>query len=76
MNIIEQFNDFESKRKLVIPTQYKEFLKINNRISFDGETILYSLDELKEMNDDLQVQMYQHNYLAIGDDGGGGCSCF
>ena len=71
MNIIEQFNDFESKYKLVIPTQYKEFLKVKNGISFDGGTILYSLDELKQMNDDLQVQMYQHNYLAIGDDGGG-----
>ena len=71
MNIIEQFNDFESKHKLVIPTQYKEFLKVNNGISFDGGTILYSLDELKQMNDDLQVQMYQHNYLVIGDDGGG-----
>ena len=71
MNIIKQFNDFESKHKLVIPTQYKEFLKVNNGISFDGGTILYSLDELKQMNDDLQVQMYQHNYLVIGDDGGG-----
>lgn len=23
------------------------------------------------MNDELQVQRYQHNYIAIGDDGGG-----
>ncbi len=40
-------------------------------MSFNGGTILYSLDELKEMNDDLQIQKYQPDYLAIGDDGGG-----
>ena len=51
--------------------QYKEFLEIENGISFNGGTILYSLDELKQMNDDLQIQKYQPDYLAIGDDGGG-----
>lgn len=67
----EQINDFESRNKLVIPTQYKDFLKNKNGVSFAGGTILYSLDELKQMNDDLQVQKYKHDYLAIGDDGGG-----
>ena len=55
----------------MIPTPYKEFLQNENRISFNGGAILYSIDELKQMNDDLQIQEYQPNYLAIGDDGGG-----
>ena len=71
MNIIKQISDFESRYKLVIPIQYKDFLKKENGISFNGGTILYSLDELKQMNDDLQIQEYQPDYLAIGDDGGG-----
>ncbi len=71
MNIIKQISDFESGYKLVIPIQYKDFLKNENGISFNGGTILYSLDELKQMNDDLQIQEYQPDYLAIGDDGGG-----
>ncbi|MBD5476861.1 MAG: hypothetical protein HDR17_12935 [Lachnospiraceae bacterium] len=71
MKKIEQIDDFENRHKLVIPTQYKDFLKNKNGVSFAGGTILYSLDELKQMNDDLQVQKYKHDYLAIGDDGGG-----
>lgn len=55
----------------IIPNQYKEFLKVSNGISFDGGIILYSLEELKPRNDELQVQMYQHDYIAIGDDGAG-----
>ena len=55
----------------MIPIQYKDFLKNENGISFNGGTVLYSLDELKQMNDDLQIQEYQPDYLAIGDDGGG-----
>ncbi len=71
MKDIKQIYDFENRYNLIIPTLYKEFLKIEDGISFNGGTILYSLDELKEMNDDLQIQKYQPDYLAIGDDGGG-----
>ena len=67
----KQISDFESRYKMVIPVSYKEFLQNENGISFNGGTILYSLDELKQMNDHLQIQEYQPNYLAIGDDGGG-----
>lgn len=59
------------KYKLVIPIPYKDFLQNENGISFNGGAILYSIDELKQMNEDLQIQEYQPNYLAIGDDGGG-----
>lgn len=71
MNNIEQINDFEIRYNLVIPNHYKEFLQIKNGISFNGGTILYSLDELKQMNDDLQVQKFQPDCIAIGDDCGG-----
>lgn len=67
----KQISAFESRYKMMIPTPYKEFLQNENGISFNGGTILYSLDELKQMNDDLQIQEYQPKYLAIGDDGGG-----
>lgn len=59
------------KDEFIIPNQYKEFLKICNGISFDCGLILYSLEELKQLNEELQVQQYQRNYIAIGDDGGG-----
>lgn len=71
MNNINQISDFESRYKMVIPTPYKEFLQNENGISFNGGAILYSLDELKQMNDNFDIQEYQPNYLAIGDDGGG-----
>ena len=71
MNNFKQISDFESNYGLIIPEQYKEFLKVNNGFSFDGGQILYSLNELKQMNDDWQIQKYQCNYIAIGDDGGG-----
>lgn len=67
----KQISDFESRYKMVIPIAYKEFLQNENGISFNGGTVLYSLDELKQMNDNLQIQEYQPYYLAIGDDGGG-----
>lgn len=71
MNNINQISDFESRYKMVIPIPYKEFLQNENGISFNGGAILYSLDELKQMNDNFEIQEYQPNYLAIGDDGGG-----
>ncbi len=64
MSVIDEY-------EFIIPNQYKEFLKISNGISFDGGLILYSWEELKQMNDELQVQRYQPDYIAIGDDGGG-----
>ena len=67
----KQISDFESRYKMVIPIPYKDFLQNENGISFNGGAILYSLDELKQMNEDLQIQEYQPNYLAIGNDGGG-----
>lgn len=71
MNMTKQIDNFESEYGLIIPQQYKEFLETNDGVSFDGGLILYSLGELKQVNDDLQIQRYQYNYIAIGDDGGG-----
>ncbi|MBD5474360.1 MAG: SMI1/KNR4 family protein [Lachnospiraceae bacterium] len=67
----KEINDFQEKSGFKIPRHFQNFLKQNNGYSFNGGVILYSLDELEEMNESLQVQMYQPDYMAIGDDGGG-----
>lgn len=65
----QEINDFQEKSGLKISKHYQNFLKQNNGYSFKGGVILYSLDELEEMNESLQVQMYQPDYMTIGDDG-------
>ncbi len=55
----------------VIPKQYSMFLQKQNGVSFGGGTILYSLQELMEMNEVLQISKYLQDYIAIGDDGAG-----
>lgn len=67
----KQIIEFQSNNNLKIPIQYQNFLKQNDGYSFEGGIILYSLTELREMNESLQIQKYQPDYLAIGDDGGG-----
>lgn len=67
----KQIIEFQTSSNLNIPIQYQNFLKQNDGYSFKGGIALYSLAELKEMNESLQVQKYQPDYLAIGDDGGG-----
>lgn len=62
---------FEMLNNLVIPEIYKDFLKKYNGYSFGGGKILYSLDDIKEMNLAQQIQKYQPGYIAIGDDGAG-----
>ncbi|OYO59632.1 hypothetical protein CG709_18335 [Lachnotalea glycerini] len=64
-------NEYEINYGMRIPNLYKDFLKVNDGFSFDGGKILYSLNDLKEMNDNLQIHKYQPDYIAIGDDGGG-----
>lgn len=67
----EQIIEFQNKYVFVIPNQYQDFLKQQDGCIFDSGVRLYELDELKEMNECLQVQMYQPGYMAIGDDSGG-----
>lgn len=67
----EQIIEFQNKYGFVIPSQYQNFLKQQGGYTLDSGVRLYELDDLKEMNDILQVQMYQPDYMAIGDDSGG-----
>ena len=45
MEKFKQIYDFENNYGLIIPDQYKEFLKVNDGFSFDGGQILYSLND-------------------------------
>lgn len=63
--------EIEKEYGFILPKQYKKFLMENDGVSFDGGLILYSIEELKQMNDDMEIQKYQENCIAIGDDGGG-----
>lgn len=67
----EQIVEFENNYDYTIPSQYQDFLKQHDGCIFDNGVRLYELSDLKEMNDCLQVKMYQPEYMAIGDDSGG-----
>lgn len=67
----KQIIEFQNKYGFVIPGQYQDFLKQKDGCILDSGVRLYELDDLKEMNECLQVQMYQPDYMAIGDDSGG-----
>jgi len=63
--------DFERANGFIIPATYKKFLKKYNGYSFVGGKILYSLDDIIEMNKAQKIQFFQPGYIAIGDDGAG-----
>lgn len=67
----EQIVEFENNYGYTIPGQYQDFLKQHDGYLFDNGVRLHELSDLKEMNDCLQVKMYQPEYMAIGDDSGG-----
>lgn len=67
-DVIEKINE------VVLPKDYVEFMKIHNGGEGDiGETwlILYSLEELQEINDDYEIEKFLPNHIIIGSDGGG-----
>lgn len=61
---------FETKYKYELPTVYKELLLKYDGISLDNGCMFYSLEELDDVNKELQVDIYQPNTVAIGNDGG------
>lgn len=63
--------ELEKEYGYELPNQYKTFLYEQNGLSYDGGTILYSIDELKVVNDDMEIQEYLEDYIAVGDDGAG-----
>lgn len=67
----EQIVEFQNTYGYTLPGQYQDFLKQHDGYLFDSGVRLYELDDLKEMNESLQVRDYQPEYMAIGDDSGG-----
>lgn len=67
----KQILEFQNNYGYKIPSQYQDFLKQYDGYIFENGIRLYELSDLKEMNESLQVSMYQPEYMAIGDDSGG-----
>ena len=66
--IIEKIND------VVLPNDYIEFMKRPNGGQGDiGDTwlILYRLEELQEINDDYEIEVFLPGHIIIGSNGGG-----
>lgn len=62
---------FELKEeKYKVPAVYKEFICKYDGLSLENGCTFYSLEELDAMNKDLQVNIYQPDTVAVGDDGG------
>ena len=62
---------FELKEeKYKLPAVYKEFICKYDGLSLENGCTFYSLEELDAMNKDLQVNIYQPDTVAVGDDGG------
>ena len=66
----EEIYKFEKRNNLSLPDVYKEFLLKYNGYSFEGGLLIYSLEEIIETNDYLEVKKYFPQFIAIGDDGG------
>ena len=62
--------NFEQANSKLIPDVLKELLVKYDGVSFDGGVRLYGLNEIREMNELLEISVYQPEYIAIGDDGG------
>ena len=59
---------------MVLPNDYIEFMKRHNGGQGDiGETwlILYRLEELQEINDDYEIEVFLPGHIIIGSNGGG-----
>ena len=61
---------FEEKYKYELPTVYKEFISMHNGLNLDNGCRFYALEELDDLNKELQVNIYQPDTVAIGNDGG------
>ena len=67
---VEKINTFEREYKYELPLVYKEFLCEYDGLSLDNGCTFYSLEELDDVNKELQVDIYQPDTVAIGNDGG------
>ena len=67
---VEKINTFEREYKYEFPLVYKDFLCKYDGLSLDNGCMFYSLEELDDVNKELQVNIYQPDTVAIGNDGG------
>lgn len=66
--VIKKINEVE------LPEDYVKFMKKHNGGEGDiGEAwlVLYSLEELQEINDDYEIEQFLPDHIIIGSDGGG-----
>ncbi len=64
----------DSVNGIMLPQQYIEFMMKHNGGEGDiGETwfVLYPLEELQEINDELEIKAFLPNHIVIGSNGGG-----
>lgn len=65
----QEILDTEKKLGLTIPDIYKEFLlKMNGATT--NYALLYSTDELLEMNEVIEIKEYAPGFISIGNDNG------
>ena len=60
--------------EVVLPEQYVEFMKKHNGGEGDiGETwfVLYPLEDLQELNDAYEIEIFLPGHIIIGSNGGG-----
>ena len=67
---VEKINTFEREYKYEFLLVYKDFLCKYDGLSLDNGCMFYSLEELDDVNKELQVNIYQPDTVAIGNDGG------
>lgn len=66
----ESICKFEKENDMILPEVYKEFLRKYNGYSIEGGLLLYSIDEIAETNNYLEIEKYAPSFIAVGDDGG------
>ena len=63
---VEIINTFEREYKYELPLVNKEFLCKYDGLSLDNGCTFYSLEELDDVNNEFQVDIYQPDTVAIG----------
>lgn len=67
----EEIIKVENSMNIILPEVYKKILYESNGGIINNRVLIYSIDEIEERNDTMEVSEYAKGYIAIGDDGGG-----
>ncbi len=71
--MLEKIKQLENEIGIAFPTFYVEFLVNEKLITdrlFSNLTLLYGIENLKEIQEQKQIKNYLPNYICIGDDSG------